>query len=603
MLKKKTVLIISLINIILLSYITVIKISIQMGASTITMVYAIGLLSISNIVLLFFSKVKYKFNVIDILVSILFIYTLLNIYFISSVPVLGKLIKMILLLLLYFNLRILLSFSKNIFYYLSIILILTGSYEAFLGMQQLFGVSYNVSKTAIVSGTFFNSGPYSLYLTIVFSISLAYVYSNYTKFIYVVNNNKKSTFTSTKNINLIFSYILKLLKHPWVRYYFYSSIGLLFTFLILPATLSRAAFISCFIVLLALMINHKHYKKLLVTLSLVLILGVLLYYLKSGSANARLLIWQVSFNAMINNWLSGVGYGGFVQAYAENQSLFFQNNPTSYLLKIAGCPEFAFNEYLKIGVELGIFGLLIFITLLVISLIKLYHDKQKWFYGLISLMVFSFFSYPLSLLPYQIIFIFFIAKSANSTTKNYFTKNKFILLIIPILSIIVAINILPYIKNKVNAINEYNMIKNNLNIEYYNGIDEDYQELYTYLYDNPRFLFSYGKALNGLQNYNKSNSILFEGAKLSSDPMFYNVIGNNYKKLGAYQLAEKYYKKAFDILPNRIYPLYLLMNLYVKTNNTQKALYMKNKVISFKPKIESKATNDMKKEAEELIVK
>lgn len=83
--------------------------------------------------------------------------------------------------------------------------------------------------------------------------------------------------------------------------------------------------------------------------------------------------------------------------------------------------------------------------------------------------------------------------------------------------------------------------------------------------------------------------------------MFYVLMGNNYKDMKHYDLAEQAYQKAYSVMPNRLYPLYQLMMLYHDCGNTQKAKAMAKRVIEMKPKIESPATRDMKKKAIEII--
>ena len=83
--------------------------------------------------------------------------------------------------------------------------------------------------------------------------------------------------------------------------------------------------------------------------------------------------------------------------------------------------------------------------------------------------------------------------------------------------------------------------------------------------------------------------------------MFYVLMGNNYKDMKHDDLAEQAYQKAFSVMPNRLYPLYQLMMLYHDGGNKQKAKEMAKRVVKMKPKIESPATKDMKKKAEEIL--
>jgi hypothetical protein len=48
-------------------------------------------------------------------------------------------------------------------------------------------------------------------------------------------------------------------------------------------------------------------------------------------------------------------------------------------------------------------------------------------------------------------------------------------------------------------------------------------------------------------------------------------MGNNFKEMGEYERAENMYLCASQIVPNRHYPLYLLMKLYRDTGQIGKA--------------------------------
>ena len=79
------------------------------------------------------------------------------------------------------------------------------------------------------------------------------------------------------------------------------------------------------------------------------------------------------------------------------------------------------------------------------------------------------------------------------------------------------------------------------------------------------------------------------------------IMGNNYKDMNYFDLAEQSYKIAFAIMPNRLYPLYKLMLLYNDNGKEYKAKKMAKCVINMKPKINSPAISDMKRNAMVLL--
>ena len=91
---------------------------------------------------------------------------------------------------------------------------------------------------------------------------------------------------------------------------------------------------------------------------------------------------------------------------------------------------------------------------------------------------------------------------------------------------------------------------------------DNYKKLYPLLKDQPAFLFEYGQCLSRTGQPETSNLILEEAARLSADPMIRNIMGKNYQTMKQYPQAESAFLKASRMVPNRLYPLYLLSKMY-----------------------------------------
>ena len=129
----------------------------------------------------------------------------------------------------------------------------------------------------------------------------------------------------------------------------------------------------------------------------------------------------------------------------------------------------------------------------------------------------------------------------------------------------------------------------------------DCYEMLPWLSDNPKVLFNFGKILREEKRWNDSNAMLRQGELVSNDPMFVVMQGNNYADMEEPDLAEACYERAYRMMPNRIYPLYKLMLLYMKAEEPEKCLAMAERVAAFPVKVESPATRDMKKEAKVMM--
>jgi hypothetical protein len=67
--------------------------------------------------------------------------------------------------------------------------------------------------------------------------------------------------------------------------------------------------------------------------------------------------------------------------------------------------------------------------------------------------------------------------------------------------------------------------------------------------------------------------------------------------MGELKKAENMYIHASQIVPNRLYPWYLLMKLYVETGEAERAREAASIVLTKEPKVQSQAVREMREEA------
>jgi len=66
-------------------------------------------------------------------------------------------------------------------------------------------------------------------------------------------------------------------------------------------------------------------------------------------------------------------------------------------------------------------------------------------------------------------------------------------------------------------------------------------------------------------------------------------------------LAEKSFRKSVLIVPNRLYPYYLLMKMIVEIGDKEKALVNAQIVLTKEPKVQSTAIKEMRQEARRMM--
>ena len=535
----------------------------------ITLTYAIPVLTLIGIVVILIKNKRFTLSLLDVVLITWFLYVMGRAYFGASYPCATFCLRTIQMMMLYVALRLLFTSLPLREEYIVLALILYGLWEAWLGFGQfIHGNSRHYLY--FLTGSFLNPGPYSAILAMGLVMALM--------------SRKKS------------------MKGKF--YYSFFTLSL-FTFIILlPATWSRAALLATAICVGIIYWNEwKRWFWWVAGLGIAV--GFVLYYIKAGSADGRSIIYLISILSITHHPILGSGISSFFHQYAEEMARFSQGHP-DFNFQSADVLDFAFNDLLRIGVEQGLVGIGFAIAVIILVFRSLRNTGRILRMGLLALLVFSLFSYPFELLPYQIITVLILAYAGTPESANipvgwkrqllyrYALPFCCLLFIAPL-----AVFVLHKIDKRAKAELDYRMMAGITDVAFI----DDYYELLPLLTENPRFLFDFGKMLAQQRRYNDSNAMLRQGALVSNDPMFYVIQGNNYRDMGAYTEAETAYRKAYHVLPNRLYPLYQLMCLYEQSGETQKMREMAQQVIDFNVKVESPATKEMKDTALELIKK
>ena len=527
-----------------------------------------------------------------ILIILLVIYWLLNCHIYSSNAVTSYLVAYIIsggVVCLFFKLLSYRILFISILIQVSIIC--WGVYEAFYGCMQLYGYADSNNYLYKLTGSFQNPGPYAGFLATILPLLLQFFLQK----------------SSIKN--KWFRLLISLLCYG----------GILLFLSILPATMSRAAWLAAILgsgVVLAkyyklydrLRQLIAKYKKM--TVPSFCILGLLvvalclgIYYLKKDSADGRLLMWKVTTRIIAEHPWFGVGVGRFSGAYGKAQADYFASGEaTEQEEYLAGSPEYAFNEFLQIAAETGLIGLFLFLGILYSAFRLAYKYRQWGVVGSLSaLLTFACFSYPFSIWQHMLLLVLLLAMCGNNRQLFYKRGNYLMIIILSVILLLPIIWTVFKWREQQKSIEAWKEEQTYYNMAIYEGTVDNYQRLYPCLREDPRFLFEYGQCLSKTGKYEQSNIIMHEGAEKSSDPMFWIIIGKNYQAMGDYKQAEKCFQYASLMIPHRLYPIYLLANLYFERNDIEKALQTAHRVIEKRPKVMSAAIKEMKAEMKEKI--
>ena len=465
------------------------------------------------------------------------------------------------------------------------VLIALGGIEAIWGLRQIYGFAVSNHSLYALTGSFYNPGPYSGYLAMIFPICLH-------EWLILKEKTERTWIEQGK---------------------YYMALGVMLLILcVLPAGMSRSAWIAAAVsgaLVYGMYVSwgsklkeiRKRYKRKVVLACIAggivfIVIGYSLFQLKVTSANGRLFMWKISTLAVAESPVIGHGTGNFVSAYGRAQENYFANEEYSETEElVAGSPEYAFNEYLQVATEYGI--PLLFVILLIIAFC-LWKGSREGRIGLcggiIAVLVFAFSSYPMQIPGFAVTFYFLLAACVIGRSK---------IMLLFFISIIILLGTYYWKYNQYDACKDWYRSKMLYNIGAYQSAKEEYETLYPELKNRGAFLFEYGYCLHKLKQYDSSIVVLEEAMKHSCDPMLLNIIGKNYQAVGKYEKAEESLIRSTHRLPGRIYPYYLLAKLYAEPEYQQpeKLKRMVEVVLTKEPKVQSTAVKEMKAEVKNLL--
>lgn len=439
--------------------------------------------------------------------------------------------------------------------FVGISILLACSVEAIYGLSQYFKI-LSINSVYDLTGSFDNPAGFASCLC----ASLPFC-------VFLIQNNKK-----------------------YIQYLGWFLAGIIALSIVLSQ--SRAGIISgsilCFIYL-----YKKWYKQKLWRLGLLAAMAALViscYWMKKDSADGRLLIWQCGINMAKESPLIGHGIGSFEAHYMDYQADYFRKHQESRYSMLADNVKQPFNEYLGVLLNFGIIGSLA-LFFLVGLLIYFYNKnpntkKRIALYSLISIGVFSLFSYPFTYpFTWIILFlcIFMIAEERIKCLLNLDWARYIICFLALGGSIFGIYKITERIRNE----REWSKISTlalcndkGLTLLRYKKLEESFA-------DNPYFLYNFAAVLFENKKYKESLQVALQCRRYWADYDLELIIGENYQNLNETRLAEKYYNNASFMCPSRFLPLYKLFYLYKQNGEKQRMQTVANIIIDKPMKIKT----------------
>lgn len=437
-------------------------------------------------------------------------------------------------------------------FFLSLFFLWAG-YEAVLGLTQILGISRSGHYLFVLTGSFGNPGPYGGFMAVIFAVSLAYVFRERREFV----------FSGWRSVASSLPFLLAVAS-------------LLLCFIVLPATMSRAGWLAAGAGVLLYFISEtdcrgwflRHRAVSACIASIVLMCGAAAFMMKFDSAIGRFHIWNMEIRAIAESPVHGCAPGMWSGVYGKVQEEYFrQEERDDRIVEVASSPDYAFNEYLKAGMETGIPGLVLALSITVVAIVVLVRRRSVFAYGMTALAVFSLFSYPSDTLMMSVQAVVMLAVSGGKGRPEEMRPVSVADISVLCAAIAVAVAGTAVLHGRYRERSEaflgWKDIHPWIGMGLYDDAVEELAPLYQELRWNYTYLYDYGYALYKTGRYRESIEVLSEGIGISSQNVFHTMVGRNLEALGEYDAAGKEYTAAHYLIPCRLYPLVLLMEMYM----------------------------------------
>lgn len=356
--------------------------------------------------------------------------------------------------------------------------------------------------------------------------------------------------------------------------------------------------ILCAIVIVLLFLSWHYRNQRYVKLGLILLLpiAIALYFVRPDSVNGRILILKSLLPMIKDVPFFGFGIYGFREKYMDYQATYLRENKDNLYSMLADNTIYPFNEFIHLYICFGIFGFIIFSTLIFFFFVGYKKTKGEGKYvsllSMLSLCFLSLFSYPFNY-PYSYIIIT-VAYGIIWGTKIKACLSKQSNILLSGVCIVVGICISIYSFNRIQAVYIWEKA-------YYERKYSTYRDANMVLNKNPYFLYNYSSFLFDSKKIDESLSIALKCSQLMSSYDLEVLLGEIYQEKGEFKTAEMHYQKAAYMCPCRFVPLYLMLRLYNLSGEYDKKIAIAYEILAKPIKVKSNTVTKIRIKAKEVL--
>lgn len=381
-------------------------------------------------------------------------------------------------------------------------------------------------------------------------------------------------------------------------------------------TQGRAGFIGSVAGLLFIYRDHFSFplkkRSLFLAGSLfILLLAGGLFWVKRDSSYGRLLIYKVSASLFKTNWLWGTGYGNFKQQYNLAQAAHFaENDINGPEALLADNTFYAFNDGWQLLIELGLLRFIVLLALLSAIGVLMTRSfiqteipplQRGAISALICLFIASLFSYPFQVFGVQLVALVLVLAVLFSVRPAPGSIDKRLLIGVRLLvcAFILALCVGAY--NKVSNLVKSEAASDLSRAGFKTEASKTYASAYKPGRNSGPFLLAYARQLYYANRLPEAMNLVEEAKTRYTENDLYTLSAAIRLETGDTAEAEKDYKTALYMVPNRMRSRYDLMQFYLLTKDTSTAVYSARSILYMPVKIPSATTKNLQNQTKKLL--
>lgn len=368
---------------------------------------------------------------------------------------------------------------------------------------------------------------------------------------------------------------------------------------LLAALLLQSRTLFCIVLLLFLNSEPTITKKLNKRFTILLGMLAIFFaaYINTNSLIGRIFIWKNIFSNLHKVPLLGFGMDTFKFHYAKWQAEYFaQNQSWSKYHFVADSPSFAFNELLHFYVEFGMVTLIIF-SLLIYFNIRMIVQKSVPILQALTLSNLCIFAFALISYPMHSIWVLLILLTNHILMiAIWYKRTVYGFVLITILFSFVLTSFNRYTQAK-----DTWLYAQTLPVNAKPEKEQLFDLAYTTLHNNQYFLYDYCSFLLNEQKPDRVLSIGIANRIYFNQYEYSLLMGSTYLLKNKMDSAKAYFVYGHCIIPNRLIPLYHLLNIAKASQDTSQIKNYAETIIATPIKVISPIATKIKREAQVIL--